>query len=341
MYTLIGKNNRVNYGCIDEPIEFNYRDFVLRGFFDGEIKGLRKKFAFHAFNYIGIITDGFLVGIAAIDLGYAKNVFAYLYHYKNGKLFEFSSMMPGWGPLHFPVNPDEHVIRFEKDGNSLFITKSHREKILSIDAILGRRLSVRGTFPYSLKSHKPLRVLNPSDPTRWTFTEKCSPIIPYSLDIQLDGSPLPFDIRHTAMLYDWSAGYMRRDVSWYWAAFAGITAGKRKAKIGLNLAALVNESFFSENAFWIDKERTRVSRCIYDFNPSDPYEPWHIFDEDGKVDLTFAPLGERSEKVNALAVKSSFRQFVGTFAGTLRPDKGTALSFEGIHGFTELHRSKW
>lgn len=69
---------------------------------------------------------------------------------------------------------------------------------------------------------------------------------------------------------------MRRDSNWYWAAFAGVTGakGRKPVKLGLNLAALVNESCYAENAFWIDGTRTRVSRAIYDFNPSDPYEPW-------------------------------------------------------------------
>lgn len=66
-----------------------------------------------------------------------------------------------------------------------------------------------------------------------------------------------------------------------------------------------------------------------------------IFDEEGRIDITFTPMGERSEKVNALLVKSSFRQFVGTFKGTLCPDKGKKAFFDGIRGFTELHRAKW
>jgi hypothetical protein len=341
MQKIIGKDNRVNYGCFDEPLDFNYGDFKLYSFFNKEITGLKKKFSLHTFNYLGIIADDFLVGIAAVNLGYIQNVFAYIYHYRNGKIFEYDTKSLGSGPLKFPVNPDEHVIRFEKRGASLFIAKSHDEKILSVDAGFGGRLSVRGTFPYSFKNNQPLRVLNPSDPTHWTFTEKCAPIMPKSLIIELDNAPLPFDLSRTTLLYDWSGGYMRRETNWYWAAFAGITKGKKKMKIGLNLAALVNESFYSENAFWVDGKRTRIPRCIYDFNPADPYEPWHIFDEEGKVDITFRPMGERKERINAMIIKTTFRQFIGTFEGTIRPDKGSAVTFDSIHGFTELHKALW
>ena len=43
MYKLIEKNNRVNYGCIDEPIEWNYEEFKLLDFFNREIRGVKKK----------------------------------------------------------------------------------------------------------------------------------------------------------------------------------------------------------------------------------------------------------------------------------------------------------
>jgi hypothetical protein len=37
MYKLIGENNKVNYGCIDEPIEWNYAEFKLLDFFNKEV----------------------------------------------------------------------------------------------------------------------------------------------------------------------------------------------------------------------------------------------------------------------------------------------------------------
>ncbi|EMP08308.1 hypothetical protein LEP1GSC124_3769 [Leptospira interrogans serovar Pyrogenes str. 200701872] len=46
---------------------------------------------------------------------------------------------------------------------------------------------------FALKSHSPLRVLNPSEPTHWTFTEKCSPLIPSSLEISYQDKSLSFD----------------------------------------------------------------------------------------------------------------------------------------------------
>lgn len=107
---------------------------------------------------------------------------------------------------------------------------------------------------FALKSHSPLRVLNPSEPTHWTFTEKCSPLIPSSLEISYQDKSLSFDRKKTTILYDWSGGYLRRETNWYWAAFGGILSNR--TSIGANFAALVNETFFPKTHFGsIESER--------------------------------------------------------------------------------------
>jgi len=338
MYKLIGENNKVNYGSIDEPIDFNYKDFKLLNFFGKEIRGLKKKFAFHKFNYIGIITDDYLVGFAAVSLSYMHNVFAYLFDYKKGLLFEYNTI--GLGDekkLLFPVNPDEYEIRFKKGKTKLHVSKSHSQGMINIDADFEGKLKVESSIPYNLENNQPLRVLNPSEPSRWTFTEKCSPLTPESIEVSYEGMELKY--KKVSILYDWSGGYLRRNTNWYWAAFSGILPGD--TKIGANIAALVNESCFNENAFWINGKRTRSYQCIFDFDVSDPYKPWHIWNEAGTIDLRFVPEGERAENINALFIKTAFRQFVGRFSGILKPENGTPVEFGDVYGFTEYHRAKW
>lgn len=339
MYKIIGDENRVNYGCIDQPVDFNYQDFKLKDFFGKEITGLKKKFAFHKFNYIGIIADDFLIGIATVSLGYAYNVFAYLYDYKEGKVYEFDKkgIRDGKG-LVFPANPDEYEIEMKTRTSHLIFQKSHAQGYFKLDCNFEGKLKIKGNFPYSLESHQPLRVLNPSDPSRWTFTEKCSPLLPESLTLEYLGKPLPFKQDRVTMLYDWSGGYLRRETNWFWAAFSGIEG---ENQIGANIAALVNESYYPENAFWVNGQRSRLQGCVFEFSEEDPYKPWRIRDEAGKVDLIFTPDGERSEKTNLILVKTSFRQFVGSYQGTFVLECGKEVKFTNLHGFAELHRALW
>jgi len=341
MYKLIGSNNKVNYGCIDEPIEWNFEEFKLLDFFNKEVKGLKKKFAYHQFNYVGITAGEYIVGFATVDLGYLKNVFAFLYSQDQGIILETDDKCLGFSKkMDFPRNPDNYITTFKAGKTSVRVEKSHAAGVLKIDCSFKDRLKVKGTFEFSIATHQPLRVLNPSVPTRFTFTEKCAPLTPTAFDLSLDGKPLEYALDEVVAIYDWSGGYLRRETNWYWTAFGAILPDK--TSIGANFAAFTNETYYSENAFWIDHQRTRVPRIRYDFNEQDPYEEWHVYDETGAVDLIFKPEGERSDKINVgPLVKTVFRQFVGTFDGFFKQPDGKKIAFEAVKGFCEVHKAIW
>ena len=341
MVKIIGDDNKVRYGVWDEPLDYNYKDFALYDFFGREIKGLRKKFAQGAFNYVGVSTGEYLVGAAAVALGYMNMVFAYLFHYQRGLLYAYEAKAPGNFCLDFPFNPDGYDIRFSRGKNRMRLSKSHATGELVLEASLGGRLDVHLKAPYGLETHHPLRVLNPTEPTRWTFTEKCSPIVPRECEISLDGHAMPCDKSRTTLLYDWSGGYFRRETNWYWGAFSGLSAGRAPVLVGANFAALTNEAYFSENAFWINNQRTRVTRCIFDFDQKNLFKPWRLWDEAKTIDLVFAPAARRGENINALVLKSSFHQFFGRFSGVLRPPDGKPARLENLWGLGEFHRSVW
>lgn len=332
---LIDDRGRVRHGCYDGPLAFNAGDFKLRGFFGRELPALRKRLSLGGFNFLGILTEDLLVGLAAVRLGYASHVFGYAFDFRTGRLHERSARaLPG--RLRFPLDADESAIRFQGSGCSLRLDKSHARESLEVDATFGPGLQIRGSFGCGF-STRPLRVVNPScgDPRRFTFTEKASPLPARSLSVVLDGVERAGDPGKALALYDWSAGYFNRHTNWLWSAFAGFL--EDGTPVGANFAALVNESFYPENAIWIGGERTRLSRVIFDYDPEDPSrEDWRIWTEDGQVDLRFHPMGERGEKTWLPFVKVNFRQFMGEYTGKLG-----GAQLHGVRGLAEIHLSVW
>jgi len=337
---LVDAKGQVRHGCFDGPVQLDAQAFRLRNFFGREIRGLRKHLALGGFNFVGFATDEALVGVAAVRLGYASQVFGYLYDFKANRLFEQSVRgLPS--SLSFPLEPDAHVIHFAGSGCRLSIDKNHARGTLDLAATFGKRLHIQAHIPYGF-AQKPLRVVNPScgDPFRFTFTEKCSPLRPERLSISLDGVEYTPDPTQAMALYDWSAGYFNRHTNWLWSACAGRLADGRT--VGVNFAALVNESYFPENAFWIEGQRTRMDRIIFDHDLDDPYaRDWRIYSEDGQVDLQFHPVAERSEKSHLPFLKVNFRQFMGTYSGSLRDAQGNPAALNALPGLAELHLSVW
>lgn len=344
MKSIIGPDNKVNYGVFDEPVNFNPDDFRLWNFFGKEITGLKRRFAFHSFNYLGISFGDYFVGFAAVRLGYLNTVFAYVYQFGKGIVARFDVKNPLDAFLDFPADPDEYAIKFKKGKSFLTIEKSHAKKTLAARSDFAGKIRVSLAARYGLDVQTPLRVLNPSEPFRFTFTEKAAPILCESASVTLDGRELVEDPSRVTVLYDWSGGFLRRETNWFWAAFSGFgkTASGAEIPAGANFAALTNEAYFSENAFWTGVgNRSRVSRVIFDFTAQDPYRPWRLWDEAGTVDLVFTPQGERAEKINAVLLKTWFRQFFGSYSGTLSPPGGEPVTLDGVHGVSEFHRALW
>ena len=104
---------------------------------------------------------------------------------------------------------------------------------------------------------------------------------------------------------DWSCGFMRRETAWNWASLAGVLADGRA--VGLNLAAGVNETGMTENALWLE------GRCI--------------------------KLGQA--RFNAWLIASNFRQYIGTFSGTVRDEAGNSIPVDGLRGLMEDHFARW
>jgi hypothetical protein len=339
MYKLIRNDGRVNYGCIDELIDFNHQNFSLKNIMGGKRAFIGRKLSSSVFNFIGVSAPGAFAGIGIVHLGYLANIFAFYYEKDKGVIFNFSRIVfPS--SLEFPLNPDSYDVTYNKRGLNLSISKSHKKGFVSIDCDIKDVFSLHVHAPYGFNK-KPLRVLNPScgDPTRFTFTEKCPLIKPDSLFLKVFGEKKHIPVKQADIVYDWSGGYLNRFTHWFWSAFSGESGG---VKVGANFAAMVNETFYPENAYWINGKRIRTSQVIFDF---DMYNPgtgdWKIFTEDGRVNLTFRPMGERKNKVDLLFIQLLFRQFAGEYSGTLTDALGKKIKIKNITGIAEVHLSKW
>lgn len=340
MHRLVGEDGRVQYGCLDGSVEFNAGDFILRDLFGHEIGAVGRHLSLGGFTFLGITGERFMVGLAAVRRGYAASVFGFHFDFETRALWERSLKAMPWR-LDFPLDPDESSIRYRGRDCRLDLVKSHAREVLEVEARFGSRLQVRGSFPFGL-GRSPLRVVNPgcADPNRFMFTEKFAPLVPSALSMVIDGTERVMDPSACSAVYDWSGGYFSRRTGWLWAAMAGTLSDGRPA--GANFAALVNDAFYPENAFWVDGRRTRVPRVIFEYDPEAPArEDWRVRSEDGQVDLRFRPLGERNERTALPFLKVHLRQFMGEYSGWLRDDRGRSMRLDRMRGLAEIQAAVW
>lgn len=329
MDKLVGDDGSLRYGLYDDPVEnVNFQDYPLQTPMGTKVPKALKRFMPNQFHFFGMVGQEVMVGMAVVDLKYLTNGFLYVYDRTTRRLTEASriSLPSSWTFIKpTPGRPE-----------SVFSSKKLTIQILH-DRIKAYAKGIQVELVLEA-APSPLRLCSKAGCRGWVYTQKTAPI---EVSGQVRVSERVFEIGSPACmaLMDWTAGYMRRHTFWNWAATAFTLKDGRS--FGLNLSCGVNETSFTENAFWVEGLRTKVDTVHFDFKPKNLYEPWHITSFDQKVDLDFYPEAHRGESVNALFVKSKFNQLVGTFSGRLRTDKGEQITLEACPGWAEDHYAKW
>ena len=75
-------------------------------------------------------------------------------------------------------------------------------------------------------------------------------------------------------------------------------------------------------------------------DPDDIMKPWQVRTADGAVELLFTPVGQKSERVRMVVVRSDFFQVYGSFKGTIR-EGGTVHEIRDLFGTCEDHDARW
>jgi hypothetical protein len=335
---LILANGQPQYGIFDEPIhEINHRDFDYRTVMDDKAGLLARYFHFNQFQFIGVLSERFILGCAIADVKYISNAFVYLYDRSTGEFDEISLLQALGRGTRLSRFPDEGSSQFRQRGY-LFSIEAHpqpRSRRLLVETRDKIRIDITVTEP---DRFQPLSICTRAGYNGWVYTQKATAL---AVDGRIDWKGRCFTIDPVTCTgsYDWSAGYMRRETAWNWGSLSGFAAnGKR---IGFNLASGVNETGFTENGFWVDGQLHLVGPVHFHFDRLNRLSTWQMTSVDKRVQVRFEPEGQRTEKINAVLMASNFTQLYGRYYGTLTTLGGQRIELTGQPGFAEDHFARW
>ena len=155
-----------------------------------------------------------------------------------------------------------------------------------------------------------------------------------------DASPKP---NAAFGLLDWGRGVWTYDNVWYWAAAQGEQDGH---VIGLNLGyGFGDTSAATENMVFVDGIAHKLGDVDFgiprtgDALANAPYDylrPWHMTDDEGRLDLVFSPQIDRLDNINvANVVQSQQHQVFGTLSGFVVLDDGRRLEIRDLRASAE------
>ncbi len=289
----------------------------------------RKRFDYKQFQFVSIVTEKYIIGVAIADIRYLASGFCYVFDTETHELVEQQWLKPF--NMGYQTQPSSWNSQAYLANDAIQFKIEHGLWHIQLSTEL-----IQADLKLKPESESlPLMLCTPTAYSGWTYTQKHNAL---TIHGQMSVKGQPQDLSNAVAGYDFSAGYMRRETSWRWAS---INHRSEDKSIGLNLAAGVNETGNCENVIWIDGERHLMPPVHFEFSRMHQEASWRITSQDKRIDLIFKPKNQRSEKKNFWLLKSNFRQFVGYFSGYLIDENGIKHELDEVMGLTEDHYAKW
>ncbi|EGU39747.1 DUF2804 domain-containing protein [Vibrio splendidus] len=311
------------------PKQLNIENFDYRNDMDAKAYPWHKHFHYKQFQFVSLVTQTHIIGVAIADIRYLSSAFCYVYDIENNHLEESNWLRPLGLDKQITHSPFEGTTKIA--GQSIAFNIKEGQWNVAINTKL-----IKTDFCL-LPAHDslPMSMCTPTGYSGWTYTQKHNAL---NVTGTLEINQREVSLNNARAGYDFSAGYMRRETSWRWAS---INALVNNTNIGLNLAAGVNETGGCENVLWVNGTRHLLSDAQFTFSRQDTHLPWQITSIDGRINLTFTPINHRSEKLNLWLLKSNFRQFIGHFSGSIQDNDGITHQLNNVLGLTEDHFARW
>lgn len=329
MAKLVKSDGGIDFGIFGSTVDsINYLDYHLEKPMGGTVSRLMKRLLFKQFNFIGILGPEITVGLAVVDMRYLTSGFFYIHDRATSHLIETKSIAP-FSSGRIAPDPSKIDAAYAFGGLDIQIQNN------TVTA-RGKDMDLR--VELDLRQTNPLRICTRAGYRGWAYTEKTTPVAVRGR-IQCKGKTWDISSPESMALVDWSAGFMRRKTCWNWAASAATLPDGRS--FGLNCASGVNETGFTENAFWLDHTLVKADTVNFVFDSRDLMKPWTVRSFDGKIDLEFHPDGQRGERTNAVFAATRFTQLTGFYQGTVTTGSGETVSIPHVPGFAEDHYILW
>lgn len=293
--------------------------------------------------HFGILTDNFFLGVAAVDIKIGGLSWCCVFDRASGNFSEQQrKFLPG--KIQIPAELFDGSLDLRAGrGYRVLIENRLREGYHRLVVQAEARSDFPGVFADLTLWEQPDQVqpmvaLLPLQENRPFFSHKAPLLV--EGDVKIGEEVHQVGIKDTIALLDFHRAFYPHKTFWEWATFAGYD--KKGHLIGVNLTRNVikRDELYNENVIWY---RNR----LYPVGPADFRIPerredlWHVKTRDAHVDLTFKPLGLRTETIRLGPFLSHYLQPVGLFSGKLIDGEGIVHTVEDMFGMAEDHRVTW
>ena len=267
---------------------------------------------------------------------YAGQAGIMLFDFRNGKMIaDINKIIPfPFGRLHLPESAEtDSDITYDKQGVHLRFKTEGSTRFLSFSAPdFEANITLERTMPFSAVVQTPFR----ESPRMFYYNQKINCMTARGRAVY-KGQAYTFGEDAFGLL-DWGRGVWPYHNEWYWANGTAPVAGQL---FGFNLGCGFGDTSKStENMLFYGGKVTKLGRVHFDLGTA-YMKPWHLYDDEGRLDLTLTPSFDRTTRIRAVVVNNCCHQMFGLFEGTAVLADGTKLLIEELPAFAEHAVNTW
>ena len=275
----------------------------------------------------------FTIGHAA----YAGQVCAMLFDFAKGeKIAEKGKFLVlPFGSLHMPEDAEaDNILEYKKKAGVMrFETISDQRHLyckwddFETDIVLTR------------KNDNSLVINVPFDesPKAFYYNHKINCMTAEGF-VKYNGGEYHFTPDKSFGLLDWGRGVWPFHNEWYWSNGSGYVDSKI---FGFNLGrGFGNTNAATENILFFGDSVHKLGDVQFE-RGTDYMQPWHLYDNDKRLDFLFTPVYDRTTRTKLLWVDNCCHQMFGSFTGTAVLDDNTVLHIENLISFAEHAVNNW
>ena len=275
--------------------------------------------------YWGIMTRRYVLGLTIADLDYANLTQIYAYDRKLDR--EVVADTTNLGPLRPglpdglpPVTATSGPLTFADHGRGTRILVEHERVRVALEAVGG---------------DDSLGVVVPWSKRRFQYTLK-DPARPVTGTIEVDGE-------REAVISGWGVldrgrGVWPYRMTWNWAAGSGEVQGR---EIGLQLGGKWTDGTGqTENGIVVDGRLHHWDHDLtWDYDLADPDSTWTVTGPD--VEATLTPFHRRVASTQLGVIAATTYQSFGHWSGWARTTRGREYRLDGLVGWAEQAHNRW
>ena len=306
-----------------------------------------QRFRIKRWDYYAVFTPQRFFSATIADLGYAGNIFVYTLDFATHALHEDGLVIPLGRGIRLERNSAEGEAVFSnKQANLRFQATPQKRRIAvdwpAFDGGRGLQAEIALRSEITLRQppgHESMTIVIPIGKRRFYYNTKIN-CLPAEGFLQYGEARQEIRPSESLGSLDWGRGVWEYRSFWNWASASGFLPDGRT--FGLNLGCGFGDlSRATENCLVLDGRLHKLAGVRFDYRSGDYLHPWHFTDDDGRLDLTFTPLQDRTAKTNLGLIFSEVHQMFGRYAGHAVLDDEERLEIRELIGFAEEQRARW